>query len=557
MSGTDQILERSLPAATDIEKIILGAVLLDNKLIVEAVEFLRRDDFFLESHRRIFDSMLDLSTCGLPIELATLDQLLRDSGEIEQTGGAVYLASLIDGVVRTDTIKPYAEIVKEKARARRAIRICYDAQTRLYEGEDDPNLVIEQAQKSIAELAGSASEGREIQGVYASLDALFAADLYEPEEIMCAVRRGEVTGLMAVTNFGKSTVLLNASLSLAAGEMCLPLVPSPFAPRRVLYLDCESPAATLRSDLLTMLHQIESVETARQNFTLVVDASVNGEPLCLSKADHFKRVISWAKSYEADLVIVDTAASAFELQDENSNAEVTRRVMNPLKRLAREANCAVVFTHHIGKANETQTGEGAYRGRGASAFGALARTIFTIERDSKKGEGYIALSAQKAKGEAFEPTLMKLNRETRWFELCAEKPETKPEPPTAQEIAGFVDDQGEARTEEIKSHFAKRASARTVAERVTEAERLGLISKLNKQAPWRMCNGKNGHFEDFPEVVEESTTSENVQMCNSYKGLHIAHSSNGDSQIEHVLCPTCGQSGPRFSDCPECGDQIR
>jgi hypothetical protein len=110
------------------------------------------------------------------------------------------------------------------------------------------------------------------------------------------------------------------------------------------------------------------------------------------------------------------------MQDENSNAEVTRHVMNPLKRLAREANCGVVFTHHMGKAGETLSGDSAYKGRGASAFGGLSRTIFTLEKDVSKGPGYAVLSCVKVKGAAFEPTLLKLNPETRWFEVCHSKP---------------------------------------------------------------------------------------------------------------------------------------
>jgi hypothetical protein len=210
---------------------------------------------------------------------------------------------------------------------------------------------------------------------------------------------------------------------------------------------------------------------------------INGSPLNLSKPDHFKRVVALANSHRADLVVIDTAASAFELQDENSNAEVTRRVLNPLKQLARECNCAVIFTHHMGKATETQTGEGAYRGRGASAFGALSRTIFTLERDAKKGLEYIVLNCAKVKGQPFEPVLMKLNIDTRWFELCDKKPEARPEPPTAQEVADFVAGQDEARTEDIKKHFASRGSARTIDNRIKDAARLGLIMKPNQKAP--------------------------------------------------------------------------
>lgn len=552
---TDQIIEHGLPAAIDIERRILGAILLNASVFDEAIELLCRGDFFLDSHRRIFDRMCNLASRGVPIELATLHESLQSSGELGQVGGASYLAALIE-VIRTDTIKHYAEIVKRKSRARQALSICNDLITRIYDGEDDADLIIEQTQAKIAEISKSHNEAHKVHGFYPSLDALFDADLYEPEEIMRAVRRGEVTGLMAVTNYGKSTVLFNASLSLAAGEVCFPLTSFASTPRRILYLDFENPAAMLRSDLQTMLRQIKHREIAQGNFIPVVDASVKGEPLRLSRADHFKVVIAWTKACKADLVVIDTAASAFELQDENSNAEVTRRLMNPLKKLASEANCAVVFTHHIGKANETQATEGAYRGRGASAFGALARTILTIERDAKKGDGYIVLSTQKAKGPAFEPTLMRLNRETRWFELCDEKPEAKPEPPSAHEIAEFVREKVEARTEEIKYHFTNRASDRTIANRIREAAKLKLIFKPNQQVPWRVCKGEDGYFEGFSEITEESIASDSMQACNPYKELHTAHSNNGNGHTECIPCSTCGRLGPRLTECSECGDLI-
>jgi hypothetical protein len=254
-----------------------------------------------------------------------------------------------------------------------------------------------------------------------------------------------------------------------------------------------------------MLRGISNSKVSRENFALVVDASINGSPLSLSRPDHFKWIVALAKSHKADLVVVDTAASAFELQDENSNAEITRRVMNPLKQLASLAGCAVIFTHHIGKANETQSGEAAYKGRGASAFGALSRTIFTIEKDAKKGQEYVVLSCAKVKGQPFEPVLLKLNRDTRWFEMCSDGPSAKPEPLTAQEVAAFVGKRKEARTAEICEHFEQRAGRRTIEDRIREAERLGLITKEHQKAPWRFRNDEKGHSSDSGETEAEST----------------------------------------------------
>jgi hypothetical protein len=227
--------------------------------------------------------------------------------------------------------------------------------------------------------------------------------------------------------------------------------------------------------------------------------------------------------------------------------------MNPLKRLAREADCAVKFAHHIGKANETVNSEGAYKGRGGSTFGGLSRTVFTLEKDAKHGAGYIVLNCAKIKGVKFEPALMKLNQETRWFELCGEKPVEKSLPPTAQEIAGFVRANGEAQTGEIQNYFKNRAVARTIADRIKEAEHIGLISKVNQKAPWRLCNVKNDNLAYAPQRSESSMDSLFVQ-CATPIDVAQMHKSNGKGE---PACCECGTSGLRFTHCDQCGEFLR
>ena len=58
----DQAFERALPNSSEAERAILGAVLLDNGLISQAIEQLRPEDFYVPSHRRIFIAMIGLSS---------------------------------------------------------------------------------------------------------------------------------------------------------------------------------------------------------------------------------------------------------------------------------------------------------------------------------------------------------------------------------------------------------------------------------------------------------------------------------------------------------------
>ena len=149
----DPFFDKGLPSNVEAERSILGAILLDNAVCNQAIELLRRDDFFLDSHRRIFDKMISITERLMPIDLITLSDELRRAGEFEQIGGATYIASLIDGVPRTDTIEPYAKLVKQKSMLRKLISASQQIVSLAFEEEDDADVIIDKAEHLIFEIA--------------------------------------------------------------------------------------------------------------------------------------------------------------------------------------------------------------------------------------------------------------------------------------------------------------------------------------------------------------------------------------------------------------------
>ena len=149
----DPFFDKGLPSNVEAERSILGAILLDNAVCNQAIELLRRDDFFLDSHRRIYDKMISITERLMPIDLITLSDELRRAGEFEQIGGATYIASLIDGVPRTDTIEPYAKLVKQKSMLRKLISASQQIVSLAFEEEDDADVIIDKAEHLIFEIA--------------------------------------------------------------------------------------------------------------------------------------------------------------------------------------------------------------------------------------------------------------------------------------------------------------------------------------------------------------------------------------------------------------------
>ncbi|MFN7945257.1 MAG: replicative DNA helicase [Blastocatellia bacterium] len=152
-AGSDFALEKALPGNIEAERLILGAILLDNTTINQAAERLKRDDFFLDSHRRIYDRMLYLSENGRAIDPITLAEELQRNGDLTQIGGPAYIAALFDGVPRFSNIESYVGIVKGKSMLRRLITTSNQIMASCFDAEDDPEEILDQAEKMILAIA--------------------------------------------------------------------------------------------------------------------------------------------------------------------------------------------------------------------------------------------------------------------------------------------------------------------------------------------------------------------------------------------------------------------
>jgi replicative DNA helicase len=149
----DTVADRSLPHSVETERSILGAVLLDNTTLHQALEVLNRDDFYLDAHRRIFEKMTVLFEKDRPIDPITLREELERSGELEQIGGVSYIASLLDGTPYLRNIEHYAKIVRDKSLLRRLIIASNHIISECFEQEDESDLILDKAERAILDIA--------------------------------------------------------------------------------------------------------------------------------------------------------------------------------------------------------------------------------------------------------------------------------------------------------------------------------------------------------------------------------------------------------------------
>ena len=109
--SSDDILKRVPPQNLEAEQSVLGAVLLENEAINQALEVLNPDDFYRESHREIFRVMTELSDRNQPVDAITMTDALRTRGKLEAIGGPAYIAELAACVPTAANVAHYARIV--------------------------------------------------------------------------------------------------------------------------------------------------------------------------------------------------------------------------------------------------------------------------------------------------------------------------------------------------------------------------------------------------------------------------------------------------------------
>jgi replicative DNA helicase len=143
------------PQNLEAEQSVLGAVLLSDTALPALIidERLHPDDFYRESHGRIYQAMLDLHTLGEPVDALTLVEHLKQAGDLEDVGGRAAIDLLAGSVPAVGNVRQYARIVRDNAMLRRLLRASYEIQARVHSHEALPRELVDMAERAILEVA--------------------------------------------------------------------------------------------------------------------------------------------------------------------------------------------------------------------------------------------------------------------------------------------------------------------------------------------------------------------------------------------------------------------
>lgn len=184
----DNGIMKSLPQSIEAEQSVIGSMIIDKTAIAQAAEGLKDEDFYRDSHKVIFKTVIKMFQRDMAVDLVTLLEYLKSTGELENAGGATYVTEISGSVPTTANLSSYIKIVSEKSTLRRLIRASTEIIESSYNEQGNVEKVLDSAEKKIFDIAEKRSTSD-----YESLSDVLERSFQQIEKLFN--NKGDITGV--------------------------------------------------------------------------------------------------------------------------------------------------------------------------------------------------------------------------------------------------------------------------------------------------------------------------------------------------------------------------
>lgn len=369
----DQYLERPLPSSEDGERVILGAILLDNALLSQALEQLKPDDFYLPLNRQVYSAMIALFEHGRAIDPILIGEELRKEGMLDTIGGVSAISNLTLGVPHATNIDEYVRVVREKSVLRGLIRACNSITSEALEQDHETDIILDRAEQAIFNIA----EGRTnqsfvdiettIKKVFENIKERSAGDpnaltglstgFRDLDDMTSGLQRSDLIIVAGRPSMGKTAFCLNVAQNAALRTGAVVAIFSLEMSReslvtRMLASEARINAQRFRTGRL-MTAELERLGVAAGSLSRA-NIHIDDSPgiSVLEMRAKCRRLAAEQKAL--DLVVVDYLQLMGSNRRVESRQQEVSQISRELKALAKELDVPVVALSQLSRAPEAR-----------------------------------------------------------------------------------------------------------------------------------------------------------------------------------------------------------
>ena len=316
------------------------------------MDLLSPRDFYREAHARIYQAMVDLYNRHEPVDLVSVNALLKERGHLEGVGGPVFLAGLSEQVGFAANADYYARLVHDKAVLRRLLDCSQEiAGACLAPVENIGDFLLYVKSKIFDVISSNGSKrSSDLNKIIVSAQDFVKLEFPPKKTILFPwVKEYQVVMIFGPRGVGKSMFSLSLLAAIVNGKSFGPWKVE--NPVNCLYLDGEMPP----QDTIERLEYLSEHDTDKKLF-IYNDAHATslGMPAAnLLNEDWRKAMNDLLLKYDIKIWAVDNIASLAPGIDENSKQD-----WDPINKWfleLRAAGITTIFLHHANK-------EGSQRG---------------------------------------------------------------------------------------------------------------------------------------------------------------------------------------------------
>jgi replicative DNA helicase len=211
------------PQSVDLEKAILGAILIEKSAYDRVADILHPECFYTDAHQKIFRACVSLVSSNCPIDFPSVAEQLSSTNDLDSAGGRYYLVTLSNGVVSAANIEHHARIIAEKFMLREVIKVGACMVEGGYDNTSDVFELISKSELLLSQITGKIKTQQMVPFSDVWYDTVKEMqDNAENESPILGLRTG-FAKLDAITNGIKSPDLIILAAGTSEGKSTLAL----------------------------------------------------------------------------------------------------------------------------------------------------------------------------------------------------------------------------------------------------------------------------------------------------------------------------------------------